>query len=429
MITACDKDAATIDNNEDTYSTIEVTQEPTNAKKPIDVLTEAGLSKEFIDFYLVMTNEYHLQFSAEEFVKLGSLSGELMRAYFNSYMTHYTADEYLKAVDEMKQKGLTDSQILDYSSFDDLYSPDEYTQIIKDMTDAGLTESEIDRYSLYSDIKSTEYIYLHNNFEDADDILHNYQYFEDKYTLMEYCNLATRLRAKTGENSAVPIYLLSESLVFVRRNISTYDYVEESIAILTMDGEGVTDWNAEWGEYDIQYRAQCGDYFFIITDASAYDYDCDVVNKNGQVISNITCKERRYDIGEGYVFFSFGNDWGRIMNPEGEVIKLQVASVWPSYCEPSMGSLAEGDAIGRVSEGLFYGLSIGNNNTAAYYYNTSGEVVIDLSTQAVNFKVTKLSDFSDGQARIEFTGADYKKYYAYIDKSGKIIGEPIEITE
>ena len=62
----------------------------------------------------------------------------------------------------------------------------------------------------------------------------------------------------------------------------------------------------------------------------------------------------------------------------------------------------------------------------AYYYNTKGEVVIDLSTQAVNYEVTKLSDFSNGQARIEFIGANGKNYYVNIDKTGDFIGEPIE---
>ena len=171
------------------------------------------------------------------------------------------------------------------------------------------------------------------------------------------------------------------------------------------------------------------DYFFVTTEVRPYStYVYDVINKNGEIITSLSCKEYVHDIGEGYVFFSHGNDWGHIMTPEGLVVDLQAASVWPSYCLFN-GELEDDDEIGRVKEGLFYGFSAGNLNTVAYYYNTRGEVVIDLSTQAVNFKVTKLSDFCDGQARIEFTGANYKRYYAFIDKTGAFIDEPIEISE
>lgn len=251
--------------------------------------------------------------------------------------------------------------------------------------------------------------------------------FKEYYSPEEYVNLISSLITLTNEKSIEPVYAINDKLLFVKRTIDTYDKFEESIAIVDVNGNFTTDWNTNWGDYDIQFRAKCGDYFFIITKGYIYNYyDCDVVNQEGKVISNVHCKENRYDLGEGYVFFSLGADFGNIMNNKGEVIELQYKSVMPSYGEKAAGALEDGDEIGKISEGLFYGFSKGNINTVAYYYNTKGEVVIDLSTQAVNYEVTKLSDFSDGQARIEFIGANGKNYYVDIDKTGAFIGEPVE---
>lgn len=251
--------------------------------------------------------------------------------------------------------------------------------------------------------------------------------FNGYYTPKEYVDLISNLITLTNEESIEPVYAINDNLLFVKRTIDTYDKFEESIAIVDINGNFITDWNTNWKDYDIQFRTKCGDYFFIITKGHIYNYfDCDVVNQQGKVIANVYCKENRYDLGEGYVFFSLGADLGHIMNSKGEVIELQYKSVIPSYGEKAAGALEDGDEIGKISEGLFYGFSKGNINTVAYYYNTKGEVVIDLSTQAVNYEVTKLSDFSNGQARIEFIGANGKNYYVNIDKTGTFIGDPIE---
>ena len=410
-------------------ATVESTPETTIAKEPIDVLTEAGMSQELIDRYFNLVDVRGLNLTAEEFVKVATLGNELMGGYFEAYVKNYSVDEYIQIIDELKEDGFTQDQILDYRHYLDI-TVNEYIDIITKMKNAGLSEDQMDMYSVCTDIDLETYIYICTNFEDVSELISNHHFFSEHYSLEEYLNLITKLRETSGEASAMPIYPLSDNLVFVERNISTYDYVDQSIAIMTVAGEQVTDWNADWGAYDIQYRANCGEYFFIITKAHIYNnYNCDVVNKAGNVIANVYCKENRYDIGDGYVFYSLGADFGQIMSPQGEVIELQTASVWPSYGDKSDGSLGEDEEIGRISEGLFYGYSHGNVNTVAYYYNTQGEVVIDLSTQAVNFTVTKLYDFSDGQAKIEFTGADYKDYYVYIDKTGAFIGEPIEIAQ
>lgn len=262
----------------------------------------------------------------------------------------------------------------------------------------------------------------------SEDVCWMFEYgFDDYYLYEEYYELMETLITKLDDESILPIYPINDKLFFIQRTIDTYDKYEVSIAIVNTDGEILSDWHSNWGVSDIRYNAQCGDYFFIKSDeyySGIYYYD--VVNNEGKIIANIRCCEEKYDIGEGYIFYTLGNDFGYIMNPTGDVIELKTASVMPSYGQKPDGKLSRDQAVGQISEGLFYGFSKGNVNTVAYYYNTDGEVVIDLSTRAVNFEVTKLSDFSDGQARIEFVGANGRNYYAYIDKTGSFVGEPIE---
>lgn len=350
--------------------------------------------------YVDLVQNGTIQMSAQDYVKIIGLNYYQKWAYLEFYNAELSADEYLCKIGEVEQR----------------------------MAESGLTENQIADFGQYHyeyRIDPESYISLFADFEDEKEILYQYKFFKERFSFKEYCEFVKKLRKIYVEYTVIPIYVLNDNLFFIRRNISTYNYVEESIAIVTTDGEIVSNWNAQWEEYDIQYRAKCGDYFFVRTKAGPYNRYChDVINSYGQTIANIECYAEKYDIGEGYVFFSFGYDY--IMNPQGHVIQLQIGSVYPSYCLNGTGELCDTAAIGKVSEGLFYGLSIGNVNTVAYYYNTSGEVVIDLSTRAVNFKITRLYDFREGRARIEFIGADNKKYSAYIDKTGAIIEEPIE---
>lgn len=254
--------------------------------------------------------------------------------------------------------------------------------------------------------------------------------FSAYYSPEEYVNFISKLKAALNETRLNPVYPINEKLLFAYRVVDTYDKYEESCAIVDVDGNLITDWNANWSASDISNDAKCGDYFFITTGKGDYYGNtsiCDVINKEGELISTVHCGQYRYDIGSGYIFFSRGRDNGYIMNDKGEVIELQYKSVIPGYGELPGAYLSEDDELGKISEDLFYIYSKGNNNTVAYYYNTQGEVLIDLSTQAVNYRVTKMSDFVNGQARIEFVGANYKDYYVYIDKTGAFIGEPVEM--
>jgi len=437
LTSACNSNQTTMPDNDNIGEVTESTDQsaltteesipPTEERKAVDILEEAGLSHEKIVLYLSISSIVEYPMDAYDFLKIAEQPNELIRAYFLSVYSRYTIDEYIQVVADMESATFTDEQISNYSVFVNKYTSDEYIDLIKHMRDTGLTEHQINSYSEYSEISPETYINLSVNLESAVDALYNYSYFAEACSLEEYCELLTKPDTATGEESLLPLCPLSDDLIFAKRHISTYDYVEESIAILDMEGNIIRGWDPEWGEYDIQYRAKCGDYFFITTKGYAYDYyDCDVVNKAGEVIANIYCKAKKYDIGEGYVFFSLGADWGQIMNPRGEVIELQPGVDWPSYGDAS-GTLRDGEAIGKLSEGLFYGLC--TKRSAAVYYNTNGEVAIDLSKEVRNFEVTQMSDFSDGQARIEFTGADYRDYYAFIDKAGAFIGEPVEITD
>ena len=295
-----------------------------------------------------------------------------------------------------------------------------YKDVREMMLEAGFTEIQYQAYSLHASyIEPETYISFHKTFEDAETLINRYRYggFIDYYTFETYYDLITTLRT-TGEKSVTPRCALNDRLFFAERNISTYNKVEESIAILSVEGEIVLEWDPQWTGLD-----QCGDYFFLETYADG-TYVCYVVNKEGRIITNLAYNTGKYDIGEGYVFLCGGR--GKIMSPQGEVVELREEAVrW----NPSTGMLEKGQELGKISEGLFYGFSERPYVNVARYYSTTGETVIELSSHKINFKVTKLYDFSNGQAKIEFTGADNKYYYGFIDKTGAFIGEPIEMTE
>ena len=250
--------------------------------------------------------------------------------------------------------------------------------------------------------------------------------FNSYFSAEEYIDLIKRLKNVLNDESVEPIFAVNENYLFVIHTIDRYDLYEESMAVVDVNGNLKTQWNTKWKPTDVRKFAKCGDYFFVVTEEDAFhDLTCEVINQQGEILSTIVCPKYRYDLGDGYVYFS-RNNIGYIMNPDGEVIQLEYGSVRLFCGSLPYGELTKDQSIGTISEGLFYCVSNGNDHTAACYYNTNGEVVIDLSTRAVNFKVTQLYNFKDGKARVKFTGANGKKYEAYIDHAGNFIGEPVE---
>ena len=105
---------------------------------------------------------------------------------------------------------------------------------------------------------------------------------------------------------------------------------------------------------------------------------------------------------------------------------------WPSGGKPYTfanlkAEIADnGVKIGCISEDLFYILYKSSiYETYAYFFDTSGEKIIDLSSEIVNYHIYEIEDFSCGTAKLHFRGADNKYYTAYIDVAGELTGEPI----
>ena len=261
----------------------------------------------------------------------------------------------------------------------------------------------------------------------------DYDYgFSEYYTEEEYEELLVELRERFDDESISTVYAVNKGVMFIMKTIDTYNKYEEQIALVNLNNNTVSSWRTEWSKDDIREKAICGDYFFVHCCKTCYayaDHRRDVINKNGRIIATIECPLNRYDIGMGYVFFAM-NKRGYIMSPTGRVYELQSASVTMSIGGVDEELNEEDEDVGNVSYGMFYVYKKGNINTVAYYYNLQGEVVIDLSTTVVDYTITKLYDFSNnGTARIEFRGANYKDYYAYINEKGEFVQEPVEMRK
>lgn len=262
------------------------------------------------------------------------------------------------------------------------------------------------------------------NFTISDDSEFAYDLsFEEYFSPEEYVNLISDLISLTKVESLTPVYAINDNLLFVKQTVDTYDKYEESIAILDINGNFVTNWNSNWSAHDIQFDSKCGDYFFVITQRGLYStHSYDVVNQNGKVIASVEGTSYRHDLGQGSVLFPYGNGPAYIINSQGNVFEMQTKSVGFSF-----GIDLNGIEIGKIEDGLFYVFKKGINHIIAYYYNEKGEVVIDLCDNAVPYEITKLSDFSNGKAEIEFVGVNGGAYCGIIDKSGSFVSEPQKI--
>ena len=112
------------------------------------------------------------------------------------------------------------------------------------------------------------------------------------------------------------------------------------------------------------------------------------------------------------------------------------------YREPSLPESDVEDGylfVGNASEGLIAildkhaTLRLPNSDyrcgSCAFYCDIKGDLVIDLSTAAVNYEVYRMTDFSNGMADIKFIGADNKVYSATIDKNGDFVSGPTRTVD
>lgn len=267
-------------------------------------------------------------------------------------------------------------------------------------------------------------------YDDAKNMVDRHTYFAEIFTFEEYCDLIAKLHTATGEQSLVVLYPINEEVFFVQKTVSTYNEDEAYFAIMNVNAELTVEWNSEWS-YIYITDSVYNEFCVVPCGYSSYNGAvelCDVINMNGRRVATIEGNGDCFELGNGYILCAGPGVAGgaTIVHTSGESHEVEGFGI--GITGPN---IVEEDAwIGKLSEGL-WGTIVdrGNRGIYARYYNTNGEMVIDLRENLTNFAVTKLGEFTEGQAKIEFTGANHKNYYAYIDKTGAFVDEPIEITE
>jgi len=267
-----------------------------------------------------------------------------------------------------------------------------------------------------------------------DNYCKNFQLF---FSPAEYVDLYNT----ASEISATPTYAISKFAVVAHQNIATYNTSEDKYFIMDISGNIIRDYgDNSW------VNTQCvlfGENIFINTNGHPAKYD--IVNAHGELVNTFEDMlyeydapriENLFDLGDGYYIFSEVKNTSTssyklyILNPNGEHFELEdfVVLSASGYHKPyyfDMANMEDNVSVGKISEDLFYFLYKFGADSFACYYDTEGELVINLSNSETNFEVTQLGNFVDGKANIKFRGADYKSYTATIDTTGDFIGEPV----
>lgn len=291
-------------------------------------------------------------------------------------------------------------------------------------------------------IDSSTKNYLRENGVDS----HRYEdYFDGEYTPEEYVALCKHFEQYDAEL----LYAIGENAYVVRQDFSTYSKVDVRYRIMSYDGSILRD----YGDSIIGDYVRIGNYVFVMTESYPATYD--IFNTDGQFISIFdenssvnyysASVRLRADLGDGYYLFEnvrSGDGKGSgdfyILNPQGEVCQLHtyyydfhvMKTYYADIDKNEMLGRTNGHVtglveVGKISEGRF---AIWGNNVYrgyfAVYFDVNGTRLIDLSEKATGFEVTKLGEFCNGQAEIEFRGVDYREYVGVIDAAGEFVGEP-----
>ena len=272
-----------------------------------------------------------------------------------------------------------------------------------------------------------------------------YRHFHEFFSPEEYVKLCT----VAAEMSSEPRFAISNSAFLVRQKIATYNSSETYYYIIDTSGNVLIDYGENgWVDDFYGNYIQFGNLTFIKTNGNPLRYD--IVNEKGSIVNSVKYEGHPMfspisDLGYGYNMFIVVNDFDPpsydlyILHPSGTCALLTgVSGYWNAQVhgrdrtEEITYIPCEIDAtIGKLNEGLLsvcysYTRIMGDlrHETCAYYCNVNGEVIINLSSEEMNFSVDNLGDFKNGQAEIRFTGADGKKYTVFIDKEGNFVGEP-----
>lgn len=260
--------------------------------------------------------------------------------------------------------------------------------------------------------------------------------FDANFTPEEYIKLCSVL----DEMSAEPYYAINSNLIAVKQDLSTYNAKQEKYRLIDATGNVIIDYADNGWIVDTFTNIRFGDYIFIKTNGNPRKYD--IINDNGDLINRISFNDNDtpeliWNFENGYYLFATvrkvtSNSYDLyILKPDGQY--CSAVSHPPRYFNPNINldvdnSTYSLDAtFGKISEGLYsvcYDYLNNGKETCAFYCNVDGELVINLSSDEMNFHVTKLGDFDGEEATIEFIGADGKNYLATINISGEFIEDP-----
>ena len=258
--------------------------------------------------------------------------------------------------------------------------------------------------------------------------------FSEFFTPEEYVKLCS----VADSISAEPSYAISKYVFSVHQDISTYNVSEHNYLVIDTSGNTVIDYGQNDSVDFTINNVAFGSLTFFYTGSRTYD----ILDEQGRILNSVQySKDPVYiaDLGSGFYLFATISNIGRssydlyILNPDGKCYQvINPTGYWKARIDIDMSEIPAKysiDAqIGNVSEGMVsvcYTRSVrGSDETCAYYCDTSGNLVINLSSNEMKFHVTELEDFSNGLAQIEFVGADRKKYQATINQSGQFVDEP-----
>lgn len=241
---------------------------------------------------------------------------------------------------------------------------------------------------------------------------------------------------KTAENlSATPYFAIGKNAFLAAQDITSYNTDEDYFVIMDMSGNILKKYD-NYIAISLSNPKSIGKYTFIVTQFDPDKYD--IVDENGKVVNqlkNLAFSNSFYKIievsalGNDYFLFSEtleenGTEQNvlYIMKPDGQYCRVQLPA--KHIAEEIVVDL-EKIEYGKLCDNLFYLHFENALGTWAWYTNTSGHVVIDLSSKTTNYHITKLGDFSEGVATIEFKGADNKNYVGTIDTQGNFVEEPM----
>ena len=291
-------------------------------------------------------------------------------------------------------------------------------ELPKTCTRCGLTDGDPKNIFKENDIPSLGEYYYHNYF------------FVDYFDPEEYIAIYKMAR----EISATPSVAINESLFVVHQHFATYNTTEDKYMLMDIHGNIVRYYGDNSCPTHSNRLMKAGKYTFVPISNDPTTFE--IIDEKGNLISRYVPTgysdyyiEYVCAIGSDYHIFAVYKNGGfvlHLLSPTGETCAIG----WPSSKKPytmfefqkQMGS--KNVVIGDMSEDMFYIWYKRTSYTNAFYFNTSGKVVIDLSDDKTNFHVYKMGNFVKGTAEIYLRGVDGCFYTAIIDATGKIVGEP-----